>query len=173
VSQSRAKRLAELQAEVAKAAGYDGIADMSGPDRQRAAASALLRLQHEVCAAKLLNGGELVTNELIALSEAIASTLPAKRAAPFVVEFVSSSHPEANMGQVRHLEEQLELARKRIAALEGGAPVSPSRAEPPQGQQTALPPESNVVPMPPRVSAESIAMLNPALDTWKRGWPEY
>lgn len=37
------------------------------------------------------------------------------------IEYVASDHPEANMAQVHHLEEQLALAHKRIAVLEGTA----------------------------------------------------
>jgi hypothetical protein len=77
--------LAELQGEVAKDAGYASIADMVGGDRQRAEQVALLKLQHEVCAARLVAGGELVTNELIALNDAIARTLPAATARPLTI----------------------------------------------------------------------------------------
>jgi hypothetical protein len=94
MGQSRAHRLAELRDEIARAAGSGAFADMAGPDRQRAEQAALLKLQFEVVAARLVSGGDLATNELIQLNEAIAGMMPPKRVEPLVVRFVGGDPGE-------------------------------------------------------------------------------
>jgi hypothetical protein len=125
MGQSRAQRLAELRDEIARTAGYDSFTDMSGPDRQRAEQAALLKLQHEICAAKLVAGGELVTNELIALNAAIAATLPAVKAKPIQVEFIRGPDPEATLkARIAELEAQVRELAKHAPREQEPRPVA-------------------------------------------------
>jgi hypothetical protein len=178
---SRATRLAELQDQVAKDAGYSGIAGMTGADRQRAEQAALLKLQHECCAAKLVSGGELVTSELIALNAAISEMLPAKT--PQALEFIFTdgySHELQRainacapddvaktalaMANDRILElearnkslgEQVEQLRRRVSEQPAD---EPTHQRPSQRQRGASPePSANVVPMRSPVDPQSSA----------------
>jgi hypothetical protein len=116
--------LAELQDEIAKAGGHTSIEDMGvGADRQRAEQAALLRLQHEVVAAKLVSGGSLATNELIQLSAAITATLPPAVVKPMEVILVDGVSHElkraidaAGPDDVARV--ALEMANDRIVTLE-------------------------------------------------------
>jgi hypothetical protein len=129
---SRATRLAELQDQIAKDAGYDSIAGMTGADRQRCEQSALLKLQFECCAAKLVSGGELITTELLALNAALNDTFPAAKAKPLVISFVDdfsyqlsraidSCGPDDDVAKAA-----LQLANERLVELE--AQLKSSRA---------------------------------------------
>jgi hypothetical protein len=122
-TRERAARLAALRDEIARTAGYGSFADMAGPDRQRAEQSALLKLQYEVVAAMLVSGGELVTNELIQLSDAIASTLPAVRAEPLEVVFLDATSVAIEKAMAAcapgdAARKALEIAQSRISELE-------------------------------------------------------
>jgi hypothetical protein len=170
--QSRAQRLGELRDEIARATGHADFADMSGPDRQRAEQAALLKLQYEVCAAKLVSGGELVTNELIALNEAIANTLPAAAAKPIEVVFVDGDPSKGGRTEemslrehIRELEHQLREARQHTTA-----PGTPEQAPASTSVPPAALPHNNVVPL--RNGADIASVISaPHLDARKSDWP--
>ena len=166
---SRAQRLAELQGETAKAAGYAGIAEMVGADRQRAEQVALLRLQFECAAARLVNNGDLVTSELIQLSQAIDAMLPKPAPQKLIIEFADSFddrierllkelQPELAGSEVirelssriteleaqnKSLTEQVASAQREIERLRRG-PEQPaaenSHSRPPLSHHEVLPP---------------------------------
>jgi hypothetical protein len=130
---------------------------MAGPDRQRAEQAALLKLQYEVVAAKLVSGGDLVTNELIALSEAIASTLPPRKVAPLEVVFRDGDSSRGSRteemrqeARIKELEQQLREARQHAVAP--SAPVTAPSAPPAA--------HDNIVPISADSSWSALAAAN-------------
>jgi hypothetical protein len=122
MSQSRAARLGELQAEIAKAAGHDSIEAMSGADRQRVEQTALLRLQHEVTAAKLVAGGDVATGELLAINDAITRTLPPAAPQALTIRFVGGSEDRSRVDGMS--DERLEALMDLLGRIDGKAPLS-------------------------------------------------
>jgi hypothetical protein len=109
----------------------------------------------ELIAAKLVAGGELVTNELIALNEAIASTLPAVKAKPIEVVFIDVDSSKGGRNEemrlqehIKELEQQLREARQHTHTLVGQSNHKAAVA-PPAGQPKASQERSNVVPLNP------------------------
>jgi hypothetical protein len=109
-SQGRHARLVDLQRELATVAGFDPDS-LSADERMRVEHAAVLRLQHETLAARVIGGQAVDTNELIRLNEVVAALLPpAKVAGPTALElrFVDPRLSRLSDSQLNDLERLLE-----------------------------------------------------------------
>jgi hypothetical protein len=108
----RANRLAEIRREIAADLGHDTIEAVTGPAREQLELGALLRLQQETVAARLVEGGSVGTDELIKLSEAIAAILPKPQWKPPPIRFIDNGSLE-----VQALSERLSKSERERYAL--------------------------------------------------------
>jgi hypothetical protein len=152
MSKARAARLADIKRQLAADLGHDTIEAVTGPARERLELGALLRLQHETVAARLVEGGAVGTDELIRLSEAIAVILPPPKWEPPVIRFIDNGSVENAA-----LSERLQRSEKERYALlaeneqlkrrpsgEGSGGILHQQASPQPGASQA---GSNVVPL--------------------------
>jgi hypothetical protein len=154
-AKARAARLRELKDELATTLGY-APDQITGATKDRLNMAAALKLQHELCVAKLLHGGQLNTDELLRLTESVAALLPK---APWRadVRFIDNG-----LTEVAALSERLDKSERERCALlaefeqlkrgtsgHGVVEITPASAPPREVSQAG----SNVVPMKPQQSS--------------------
>jgi hypothetical protein len=104
---SRATRLAEIKAKLVADLGYNADT-LDGADKERIEHAALLKLQYEITAARLVEGSGVATDELVRLTEAVNAMLPVKAPKPLVIRYVDSD----GAGNVGHGGEEQRLQRE-------------------------------------------------------------
>jgi hypothetical protein len=106
---------------MAAALGY-GAEPADAAMRERLELASLLKLQHEVTASRLLGGAVIGTDELIKLTETIATMLPKPAPQGLVIRFVGGAEDSSRIDSMS--DERLEALTSLLERIDGKAPLS-------------------------------------------------